>query len=258
MLKAVLFDMDDTLLSLNLSMFIALLIKDEASLIASIMRRNVLPVSVQLSNVLLDLNNNSRADDDTATNRAYLNAGLRERVGIDLDDPCVRDVFDYYESEVLSAKNDGVIAARPREGAREAIEAALGRGLRIALFTNPCFSRACIETRLAWAHLSDAPFEVVTTLENSTRCKPSPTYYKEHIERMGLEPGEVLMVGNDPRRDVLDPSCGIQTAYVGSGTPAQATWCGSMADLAARFDEVVSRFYARQEKASRDARAERG
>lgn len=248
MLKAVLFDMDDTLLSINLSTFIALLAKDETALIASIMRKNILPVTAQLGATLFDLNGNAREDDDTATNRAFYNARLRERIGIDLDEPVVREVFDYYEREILATKNDSLIAAHPREGAHDALECVLGRGLRIALFTNPAFSQACIETRMKWAHLEDAPFEVVTTLENSTRCKPSPIYYLEHIKRMGLEPYEVLMVGNDPKRDIVSSAIGIQTAYVGAGSPAQATWSGSMTNFAKNFDEIVSLFYARQEE----------
>ena len=69
-------------------------------------------------------------------------------------------------------------------------------------------------------------------MENSTRCKPDARYYLESLEELGLEPHEVLMVGNDPKRDIPFPDCGIQTAYVGRGTPPRATWCGSMEDFA--------------------------
>ena len=48
----------------------------------------------------------------------------------------------------------------------------LDRGLRIALLTNPSFSRTCIECRMGWGDMLDMPFELVTTWENSTRCKP--------------------------------------------------------------------------------------
>lgn len=40
---------------------------------------------------------------------------------------------------------------------------------------------------------------------NATRCKPDATYYLEQLQVMGLEPHEVLMVGNDPKRDFLTP-----------------------------------------------------
>ena len=46
MLKAVVFDMDETLLQINLSAFIARLARDEAGLLAQIGRRRLLPVKV--------------------------------------------------------------------------------------------------------------------------------------------------------------------------------------------------------------------
>lgn len=248
MLKAVAFDMDDTLLSINLSAFIAVLMKDEATLLATIARRNPLAMLTAFGGAMFDLNNNARADDDADTNRAFFNRSIERRCGVPLDDPVIADAFAYYEREVLVTKNDRLIAARPRPGAHEAIETVLDRGLRIALLTNPSFSHAAIACRMRWGGILDAPFELVTTMENATRCKPSPVYYLESLERLGLEPHEVLMVGNDPKRDFPTPDCGIQTAYVGGGSPTRATWSGSMAVFAARFDEIEERFYERQKR----------
>lgn len=247
MLKAVVFDMDDTLLSINLSAFVAILMKDEAALLADIARRNPLATLATWGGAMLDLNNNARPDDDTRTNLAFFNEHIEARTGVPLDDPVIADAFACYERDVLPGKNDGIIAARPADGAHEAIEEVLGRGLRVALLTNPCFSETCIRTRLAWGGLEDAPFELITTMETSTRCKPSPVYYLESLAHLGLEPHEVLMVGNDAKRDFPTPDCGIQTAYVGGGRPVRATWSGPMASFAASFDDIEERFYARQE-----------
>ena len=115
-------------------------------------------------------------------------------------------MLEFYEREILPKKNDRLIAARPREGAHEAIEAVLNRGMRIALLTNPSFSRACIECRMAGATWLDMPFELVTTWENSTRCKPCSGYYLEALGKLGLAPEETLMVGNDPKRDFPSPA----------------------------------------------------
>ena len=248
MLKAVAFDLDDTLLSINLSAFVAILMKDEAALLADIGRRNSLAMLAVWGGAMLDLNNNTRPATDNRTNQAFFNERIEARSGVPLDDPVIADAFTCYEREVLPRRNDGIVAARPATGAHEAIEAVLGRGLRVVLLTNPTFSAACVETRLAWGALTDVPFELVTTWDVSTRVKPSPVYYLESLERLGLEPTEVLMVGNDPKRDFPTPDCGIQTAYVGGGSPVRATWTGSMADFAASFDEIEERFYARQER----------
>lgn len=245
MLKAVLFDMDDTLLSINLSAFCAVWGKDVSSILAGIGRKNQLSVMARLGGVLLDLNSNDRKGTDNRTNRAFFNEGVLQGCGVDLDDPIVFEALDYYEREVLPLKNDRFINARPREGAAEALQAVKDRGLRTALLTNPSFSDTGIRCRMGWAELNDAPFELVTSMENCTRVKPDPVYYLESLEKLGLEPHEVLMVGNDPKRDIPVPYCGIETAYVGTGAPSRALWHGSMVEFARQLDDVIELFDAR-------------
>ena len=247
MLKAVAFDMDDTLLSLNLNAFMVTLARDEASLLAQVGRKNRLSMLTTYTAALLEVNGPA-ADDDRRTNRERFDAVIEQRGGVPLSDPVIADVLEYYEREILPDRNDAIIAARPREGGREALDCVLGRGLRIALLTNPSFSHTCIRCRMGWAKIADAPFELVTCMENSTRCKPFASYYTESLDKLGLAPEEVLMVGNDPKRDFPDAEIGLQTAYVGNGSPARATWSGSMADFAASFDEIEQRFYERQER----------
>ena len=99
---------------------------------------------------------------------------------------------------------------------------------------------------MGWGDLADAPFELVTHMGNATRCKPDATYYLEQLQVMGLEPHEVLMVGNDPKRDFPNPACGIQTAYVGQGKPNRVTWRGTMEGFARDFNAVVEAFYEHQ------------
>ena len=242
MLKAVVFDMDETLLDINLNAFIAIYGRDYANLIAQIGRGNLFATGARLGGILLDVNANRRSGTDNRTNGAFFRDAVLERCGVDLADPVVADAFEYYEREILPLKNDSVIGARPREGALEALDVVFAHGLHTALLTNPSFTRAGIECRIGWGHLDDVPFELVTHMDNSTRCKPDPTYYLESIEKMGLRPYEVLMVGNDPKRDFPTPSCGIQTAYVGRGRPDRALWCGSMRDFALEFDRIEELF----------------
>ena len=247
MLKAVAFDMDDTLLSLNLSAFIAVLAKDESMLLAQVVRKNPLSLFAAYTAAMLEVNGTPDAD-DRRTNRERFDDAIERRGGVPLSDPVVAEVLDFYEREILPGKNDAIIAARPREGARAALECVLERGLRVALLTNPSFSHTCIRCRMGWGELANVPFELVTCMENSTRCKPDAGYYCESLDTLDLKPEEVLMVGNDPRRDFPAPDIGLQTAYVGNGSPVRATWTGSMADFAASFDEIEERFYERQER----------
>ena len=226
MLKAVVFDMDQTLLDINLSAFIAVLAKEESALLADIGRRNPLSMFAAYTAALLDVNRAER--DNTCTNRELFDAAIERRGGVALSDP--------------------IIDAHPMKGAAKAIEAVLSRGLRIALLTNPSFGAACIECRMGWGQLLDVPFELVTTMENTRRVKPNPEYYTDALDELGLKPSEVLMVGNDRQRDFPTPDIGLQTAFVGRGTPVRATWCGRMDQFAESFDEIEQRFYKRAER----------
>ena len=232
-LKAVVFDMDETLLSINLNAFILRYFKDVSSMLADIGRRSRGGTMARLGTILVDLNANRRTE-------------VERRCGICLSDPIIYEAFSYYEREVLPYKNDDVINAHAMPGAHAALQAVQDAGLRCALFTNPSFPQGAIECRMGWGGLADAPFELVTHMGNATRCKPDATYYLEQLQVMGLEPHEVLMVGNDPKRDFPSPACGIQTAFVGQGKPSRATWRGTMEDFARDFNAVVEAFYEHQ------------
>lgn len=239
-LRAVAFDMDETLLSINLGAFIAVLARDESALLAEAGRRSPWLVLAAYTRALLEVN--QAGHDGTRTNRELFDDAIARRSGVVLADPVVRDMIECYEREVLPRRNDRIINARPMPGAAAAVDAVLARGLRVALLTNPSFSETCIRCRMRWGGLDEMPFELVTTLENSRHCKPDAAYYRESLGALGLSPAEVLMVGNDPRRDFPVPDCGLKTAYVGGGAPGRAIWTGSMERFAERIDEVIEVF----------------
>ena len=87
-------------------------------------------------------------------------------------------------------------------------------GYRVVLATNPIFPDVATVKRTSWAGLSVDDFEGYTTYENSTYCKPNPAYFGEVCRRFGLEPQECLMVGNDAEEDTAAAKCGMQVFLV--------------------------------------------
>ena len=77
------------------------------------------------------------------------------------------------------------------------------RGIRVVLATNPLFPAIATRQRIRWAGLRSEDFELVTTYENSRRCKPNPDYYREVLAALGVEPESCIMVGNDVDEDIL-------------------------------------------------------
>jgi FMN phosphatase YigB (HAD superfamily) len=72
--------------------------------------------------------------------------------------------------------------------------------------------------RLAWAGLGDWNFELVTSIENMSYCKPHIEYYLEVCKKINEKPGGCLMVGNDPVNDLVVAKIGMKTFLVTDGS----------------------------------------
>jgi len=66
-----------------------------------------------------------------------------------------------------------------------------------------------LRQRLEWAGLDPDGFELITAYENSGYCKPNPAYYTEIAQKLGVDPGQCLMVGNDAREDLAAGKAGM-------------------------------------------------
>ena len=122
-LKAVVFDMDETLLSINLNAFILRYFKDVSSMLADIGRRSRGGTMARLGTILVDLNANRRSGTDNRTNLEFYQEEVERRCGICLSDPLIYEAFTYYDHEVLPYKNDDVINAHAMPGAHAALQA---------------------------------------------------------------------------------------------------------------------------------------
>ena len=239
MIRAVLFDLDDTLLRLNLTAFLARYVAGASRLLASAARTSPAALGVPYVRAFLAMDAQDRQD--SLTNERLFNQTFLASTGIPLDDPAIADLMTYYEEAVVPGFAGGVVGARPVEGAREAIEAVHDAGLICALATNPTFSLACDRARMGWAGVCEEDFAHVSTYSNSTRCKPSTRYYQELANVLGVRLGECLMVGNDATRDIVRDGCGLRTAYVGHARPRDAVWRGPMARLARELPALLDR-----------------
>ena len=83
-------------------------------------------------------------------------------------------------------------------------------GIRVALATNPIFPAIATQKRIRWAGLEPEEFELYTTYENCSYCKPNPEYYREIIKQLGVKPEECLMVGNDVGDDMVAETLGMK------------------------------------------------
>lgn len=239
MIKAVLFDLDDTLVSLNLTAFLARYMADLSHLLAKAARMPLPRVGLAMGQALLDIDRQDRSDD--LTNGELFAQSFFARTGIPLGDSAILDMIACYEHEVLPDYKDGIVRARPIEGNRRVVDAVWSQELVCALATNPTFNLDCDLVRMEWAGLYKEDFALISTLANSRRTKPCARYYQEFANQLGVRLEDCLMVGNDASRDFPRPDCGLRTAYVGHGWPKRAVWRGSLDELSRALPDLVAR-----------------
>ncbi|MBQ7836879.1 MAG: HAD family hydrolase [Clostridia bacterium] len=63
--------------------------------------------------------------------------------------------------------------------------------------------------------LSENDFDLITSYDSDCYCKPNPKYYLSICERMGVDPEDCLMIGNDEREDAYAANAaGLDTYLV--------------------------------------------
>ena len=93
-------------------------------------------------------------------------------------------------------------ATRENPLAKEAVRLAHEKADKVVLATNPLFPMAGQKTRLSWLGLTPENFDLVTCYTSDRHCKPNPAYFVDVCERLNLDPRQCLMIGNDDREDM--------------------------------------------------------
>ena len=120
-------------------------------------------------------------------------------------------VFDeYYRNEFVVAKG----ACGYNAKAVEIVKHLNKCGIRLVLATNPLFPLVAQASRISWAGLEESNFAYISHYDNSHYCKPNLSYYEEIVEKLGLNPAECLMVGNDVNEDMIAEQLGMKVFLV--------------------------------------------
>jgi FMN phosphatase YigB (HAD superfamily) len=115
-------------------------------------------------------------------------------------------VFARFYAEVFPTLRRHV---EPMPGAAEIVAVARRFGYKVGLATNPLFPLRAVEERIRWAGLDPADFDTITSYENSHFAKPDPRYYVEVAFRLGIHPETAIMIGNDCREDGAAKAVGM-------------------------------------------------
>lgn len=200
MIRALLVDLDDTLLRNDISRFIPAYLELLATDLVSFgPPERVLPALQRGTQAML-----SNADPATTLLEAFLR-GFCDTLGADRQ--TVEGAIHRFYAETYP-RLAGLTS--PMDGAADLLRTAADHGMEIAIATNPLMTYHAVEQRLGWAGVPPSAFRysVITAVEGFHFAKPRPAYFAEILARLGRLPNEALMVGNDPGED-LRPAASI-------------------------------------------------
>lgn len=222
MLSAVLFDLDGTLLDIDLDAFLreyfAALGPVVAEAIGSGDPRSGLAAVVAGTEAMTSPHSGT-------TNRQAFNARFHSMTGADLDLDEFALPFEHFYRDVFPSLRRDVA---PMAGAQGAVETCRDLGLKIAIATNPIFPRSAIVERMRWAGIDELDVDVITTYENMHATKPRAQYFAETAALLGVAPSECVMVGDDRSLDMPAADLGMRTYYVGGEPGVPADWSGPL------------------------------
>jgi FMN phosphatase YigB (HAD superfamily) len=224
-IRAILFDLDGTLLDNNMDVFLPHYFKMLSARMA-----HILPPD-EFINDLLQASRVMMANDGRATNEEVFAAAFYPLAGHSRQE--LEPLFvDFYANEFPELQQ----YTRRKPEARQVVQQAFDLGYDVVIATNPLFPATAIEQRLEWADVADFPYRLVTTYENSRACKPNLLYYEQILESIGHRAEACLMVGDDDM-DMVAARLGCATFLVSSlaaelnpATP-EPTYRGTLSDL---------------------------
>lgn len=225
MIKAILLDLDNTLLANPNEVFVRSYLALADSYLGSLWKRN--DVSQLFWGLVVGL---GKDRDIRQTNSQWMLNVLAEKTALPVEiiHTHLKAFYDEAYPQLASCVHELPVV-------RELIYRLRNRGLKIVIATNPLYMTEGILQRLVWAGLSGhfSDYNWITTSDNMHFIKPDLAYYAEILARVGVEPDEALMVGDSIENDI-EPSrrLGLMTYYIGEPiTSDLADGYGTLADL---------------------------
>lgn len=202
--KAILFDLDGTLLPMDFDVFTKGYFKELTKVLC--------PLGLSPENVVSAVWGGTKdmvKNDGSKTNCDVFWDSFAKITGLKYDE--FKEKSDaFYTREFNNAR--ACTGENPL--ALDAVRAARKKADKVILATNPLFPMDGQHTRLSWIGISPAEFDLITSYEGERYCKPNPKYYLSICERMGVSPSECLMIGNDIEEDAIAASAAGMDVYI--------------------------------------------
>lgn len=203
-MNTILFDLDGTLLPIDMEAFENVYFKGLAKKFHDITTHDKLAFMVMES--LKEMVNNT----DLITNEKV----FMKKLATFLDEHEIQEYekrfSDFYVHEFDELKQ----VTTPNKHIQQAVMTLKDKGYDLIVATNPMFPKLAIEKRIQWAGFNVSDFKYVTSFEKNHYCKPQLAYYKEVLDQNNIKPNQCMMVGNDTVEDMIASKLGITTFLI--------------------------------------------
>ena len=195
-MQAIFFDMDGTLLPMDIEGFMKVYFK---GLCGALCPMGIAPE--KLVEVIWAGTKAMVKNDGSMTNEERFWQVFEQMTGLDAQ-RFIPASNEFYKSGFALAK----AATGENPLAVEAVRLAHEKAAKVVLATNPLFPMNGQVTRMGFVGLKPEDFDQATSYENSRFCKPNPEYYLQLCRELSLDPAQCLMIGNDEREDMYAAS----------------------------------------------------
>lgn len=232
MINTILFDLDGTLLPMDLKVFEKVYF---GSLAKHFTDKHDLQGFIEL---IWGATKAMVANTEHRTNEDVFMESLRLSVQEQLDEYKARFAH-FYQTDFDAVR----MAVSKNEDVLQAVKILKDKGYTLVLATNPLFPRLAIQKRINWAGLNIEDFSYITSFEENHYCKPQPKFYQEVLSDIGKKPAECLMVGNDTYEDLIAGKLNIATYLIEDHAihrehALQPTYQGTYKDFLAFVDQL--------------------
>ncbi len=222
MFNTILFDLDGTLLPLDMEKFIKIYFEEMGRKFYDLIEPKQLVSHIWAATEVMVGNTEPRLNEEVFMEKF---AEL-----IDGDLAVYQKRFDeYYDEGFLNVRN----AVKESVFIQRSVKELKNKGYQLVIATNPLFPQKAIFHRIEWAGFKPEDFSYITSYEQNKYCKPQLQFYEEVLTEIGKEPAECLMVGNDVQEDLIAAKLGIETFLITdclihrSKEPIKATYQGN-------------------------------